>query len=81
MRKINVYPLDVTDEAAIEQTYEALKKDIREVDVVVYNSGINQDSVMTHELTPKAALNVLNTNFIGAIHVYVLSFSLSLSLY
>ncbi len=58
----------MTKEEQIEQVYEQVRKEVGEIDVLLYNSGINQGSIPTHELDTKAALNVMNTNFMGAVY-------------
>ena len=57
--------LDVTDEAGVEEEFEAVERDLGGLDVVVNNAGINRQNP-SHEFTTRDFDAVLDTNLRGA---------------
>ena len=67
-RRAVSYLCDVRDEKAVEETVEAVKKDLGKVDILVNNAGVTRDGLM---VTMKDADYdmVLDINLKGAFHM------------
>lgn len=60
------YACDVTDAAAVAHTFEAIRAELGEVDVLVYNPGIGVWANV-EEITAEAFENSWRTNVLGAL--------------
>ncbi|MBQ6545498.1 MAG: 3-oxoacyl-ACP reductase FabG [Lachnospiraceae bacterium] len=58
---------DVSDQAAVHETFSMLYEKLGHIDVLVNNAGINRDR-MFHKMTIEQMREVLNVNFFGVVH-------------
>jgi NADP-dependent 3-hydroxy acid dehydrogenase YdfG len=63
-----VYPLDVTDAAAVEDAAEAFRKEFGHIDVMIANAGIGGNDADTRAYKPEAVRKVVDTNLLGAVN-------------
>lgn len=67
-RRVQVYVCDVRDEAAVNETVQAVKKDLGQVDILVNNAGVTRDGLMVGMKDDDYDL-VLDINLKGAFHM------------
>lgn len=67
-RRVQVYVCDVRDEAAVNETVAAVKKDLGQVDILVNNAGVTRDTLMVGMKDEDYDM-VLDINLKGAFHM------------
>ena len=67
-RRALLYVCDVRDEAAVNETVAAVKKDLGQVDILVNNAGVTRDTLMV-SMKDEDYDMVLDINLKGAFHM------------
>ena len=67
-RRAACYACDVRDEKTVEETVEAVKKDLGKVDILVNNAGVTRDGLMVSMKDADYDM-VLDINLKGAFHM------------
>ena len=67
-RRVELYVCDVRDEAAVNETVAAVKKDLGPVDILVNNAGVTRDNLMVGMKDEDYDM-VLDINLKGAFHM------------
>lgn len=67
-RKVQLYVCDVRDEAAVNETVAAVKKDLGQIDILVNNAGVTRDTLMV-SMKDEDYDMVLDINLKGAFHM------------
>lgn len=67
-RRVAVYVCDVRDEAAVNSTVAAVKKDLGQIDILVNNAGVTRDGLMVGMKDEDYDM-VLDINLKGAFHM------------
>ena len=67
-RRVKLYVCDVRDEAAVNETVTAVKKDLGQIDILVNNAGVTRDTLMVGMKDEDYDM-VLDINLKGAFHM------------
>ena len=67
-RRVRLYVCDVRDEAAVNETVAAVKKDLGQIDILVNNAGVTLDTLMVGMKDEDYDM-VLDINLKGAFHM------------
>ena len=67
-RRVKLYVCDVRDEAAVNETVTAVKKDLGQIDILVNNAGVTRDTLMVGMKDEDCDM-VLDINLKGAFHM------------
>ncbi len=67
-RRVRLYVCDVRDEAAVNETVAAVKKDLGQIDILVNNAGVTRDTLMVGMKDEDYDM-VLDINLKGAFHM------------
>lgn len=67
-RRARLYVCDVRDEAAVNETVSAVKKDLGQIDILVNNAGVTRDTLMVGMKDEDYDM-VLDINLKGAFHM------------
>lgn len=67
-RRVKLYVCDVLDEAAVNETVTAVKKDLGQIDILVNNAGVTRDTLMVGMKDEDYDM-VLDINLKGAFHM------------
>jgi len=62
------FAVDVTDENAVEEAAESLRKEFGKIDVLIANAGIGGNNSETRKFNAKAVAQVININLLGAVN-------------
>lgn len=65
--RIRPYPLDVTDEAAVRATAEAIERDMGPIDLAVFNAG-SHIPVRADSLSVEPFRTLVEVNLMGVVH-------------
>lgn len=63
-----IFPCDVTDEAAVSSAAEKLRAEFGRIDVMIANAGIGGKAKLADEMTPEHIGSVLSTNLMGGVN-------------
>ncbi len=63
-----VFPLDVTDEQAVDEAADELRSEFGHVDILIANAGIGGNDEETRSYNPQAVKKVIDTNLLGAVN-------------
>ena len=67
-RRVKLYVCDVRDEATVNETVAAVKKDLGQIDILVNNAGVTRDTLMVGMKDEDYDM-VLDINLKGAFHM------------
>jgi Short-chain alcohol dehydrogenase of unknown specificity len=62
------FAADVTDEIAVADAAEALRREFGKIDILIANAGIGGNNDETRNLNPKAVRKVIDVNLVGAVN-------------
>lgn len=62
------FAADVTDEIAVKEAADSLRKEFGKIDIMIANAGIGGNNKETREMQPQAVAKVININLMGAVN-------------
>lgn len=63
-----IFAADVTDEIAVKEAADSLRKEFGKIDIMIANAGIGGNNKETREMQPQAVAKVININLMGAVN-------------
>lgn len=62
------FPLDITDETAVNEASEKFRNEFGKIDILIANAGIGGNAKHAADLTPQDFRRVIDTNLVGAVN-------------
>lgn len=66
--KARVFPCDVVDAKAVQDSADKLRQEFGRIDVLIANAGIGGNNEETRNLKPEAVKRVIDINLLGAVN-------------
>lgn len=63
-----VFPIDVTDEAAVAEAADEMRSEFGRIDILIANAGIGGNDVETRSYQPLSVKKVIDINLLGAVN-------------
>lgn len=67
-RPARIFPCDITDETAVKESAESLRKEFGRIDILIANAGIGGNAKHAKDLVPQDFRRVIDTNLNGSVN-------------